>query len=94
MIKYYNTYHISKQFQVREFVKLSMKNLNLKYQKLSPCWVSPFHILERIGNQAYKCALPEKYAQLHLVFPIQLLETYHYHQDDAELITMPDLEDP
>jgi hypothetical protein len=31
MTKYYNICHISKQFQVGEFVKLFTKNLNLKY---------------------------------------------------------------
>ena len=94
MTKYYNACHVSKQFQVGEFVKLSTKNLNLKYRKLSPRWIGPFRILERIRNQAYRLALPDKYARLHSVFPVQLLETYHCHQDDAELMTMPDLEDP
>ena len=94
MSKYYNARHVLKQFEVGEFIKLSTKNLNLKYRKLSPRWIGPFRILERIGNQAYRLALPEKYARLHPVFPIQLLETYHRRQDDAELMTMPDLEDP
>jgi hypothetical protein len=93
MTKYYNDHHISKQFQVGEFVKLSTKNLNLKYRKLSPRWIGPFRILERIGNQVYRLVLPDKYAQLHPVFPVQLLETYHHRQDDVELMTMPDLED-
>jgi hypothetical protein len=31
MAKYYNACHISKQFGTGEFVKLSIKNLNLKY---------------------------------------------------------------
>jgi len=94
MTKYYNTRHISKQFQVGEFVKLSTKNLNLNYRKLSPCWISPFHILERIRNQVYKLVLPEKYTQLYPVFPIQLLETYHCCQNDTELMIIPNLEDP
>ena len=38
--------------------------------------------------------MPDKYARLHSVFPVQLLETYHHRQDDADLMTMPDLEDP
>ena len=37
MTTYYNIYHISKQFKIRNLVKLSIKNLKLKYQKLSFC---------------------------------------------------------
>jgi hypothetical protein len=73
---------------------LSTKNLKLKYRKLSPRWVGPFRVLERIGGQAYRLALPDKYARLHPVFPVQLLEEYHRRRDDVELMKMPDLEDP
>ena len=31
MITYYNVYHILKQFKIRNLVKLSIKNLKLKY---------------------------------------------------------------
>ena len=51
-------------------------------------------MLERIGGQAYRLALPDKYVRLHPVFPVQLLEDYRRrYDDDAELMTMPDLED-
>jgi len=77
MASYYNARHIPKQFKVGNFIKLSTKNLKLKYHKLSPRWVGPFHVLEQIGGQAYRLALPAKYCQLHDVFPVQLLEDYH-----------------
>src|SRR6266487_504616 len=32
---YYNVHHILKQFKIRNLIKLSIKNLKLKYQKLS-----------------------------------------------------------
>ena len=51
-------------------------------------------MLERIGGQAYRLALPDKYARLHPVFPVQLLEDYRRRYDNAELMAMPDLEDP
>lgn len=35
MTHYYNTNYVSKQFKVREFVKLSTKNLKFKHHKLS-----------------------------------------------------------
>src|SRR5205814_1425972 len=94
MAAYYNARHVPKQFTTGSFVKLSTKNLKLKYPKLAPHWIGPFQILKRIGGQAYELALPEKYAQLHPVFPVQLLEEYHHCHDDAELMKMPDLEDP
>jgi len=49
--------------------QLSTKNLKLKCRKLSPRWIVPFRVLERIGAQACRLALHDKYARLHPVFP-------------------------
>jgi len=94
MTRYYNAEHVPKQFRVGDFVKLSTKNLKFKCRKLSPRWIGPFRVLERIGGQAYRLALPSKYSRLHDVFPIQLLEGYRRRVDDDGLMAMPDLEDP
>ncbi len=94
MARYYNAKHVPKQFKVREFVKLSTKNLKFKHRKLSPRWIGPFRVLERIGGQAYRLALPDKYSRLHDVFPVQLIESYRRRDDDDSLMAMPDLEDP
>src|SRR5271154_1928275 len=94
MAAYDNARHVPKKFQAGSFVKLSTKNLRLKCPKLAPRWIGPFRVLERIGGQAYRLALPEKYARLHSVFPVQILEAYRHRYDDAELMKMPDLEDP
>src|SRR5436190_23925745 len=94
MALYYNANHVPKQFKAGEFIKFSTKHLQFKCQKLSPCWVGPFRVLQHIGGQAYCLALPDKYSQLHNVFPVQLLESYHHREDDNSLMTMPDLEDP
>jgi len=94
MAKYYNANHVPKQFRVGDFVKLSTKYLKFKNRKLLPRWVGPFRVLERIGGQAYRIALPHKYSRLHDVFPVQLLEPYRHREDDDSLMTMPDLEDP
>ena len=92
MTIYYNICHISKQFKIRNLIKLFIKNLKLKYQKLSSHWIESFRMLEQISEQTYKLALSIKYAHLHSVFFIQLLEDYHYHHDDTELMIMSDLE--
>jgi hypothetical protein len=94
MARYYNASHLPMQFKVGDFVKLSTKNLKIKNRKLAPRWIGPFRVLERIGNQAYRLALPNSYSRLHDVFPIQLLERYRRRKDDNSLMTMPELEDP
>ena len=94
MASYYNARHVPKRFKTGQFIKLSTKNLKVKCPKLAPRWVGPFQVLERIGGQVYRLALPEKYARLYPVFPVQSLEEYRRHHDDAKLMKMPDLEDP
>jgi transposase InsO family protein len=68
--KYYNQRHQPKLFKRGALVKLSTRNLRLKNKKLQHRWIGPFRVLERIGSQAYRLALPEKYSRLHNVFPI------------------------
>ena len=93
MAAYYNARHVPKQFKIGDLVKLSTKNLKLKYWKLSSCWIDLFRVLEQIGGQVYRLALSTKYDWLHPVFPVQLLEDYHQCHDDTELMIMSDLED-
>ena len=79
-------------FKRKDLVKLSTRNLRLKNKKLQPRWVGPFRVLQRIGSQAYRLALPEKYARLHNVFPIQAIEKFNPKEGDS-LMPIPDLED-
>ncbi len=90
--KYYNQRHQPKLFKQGNLVKLSTRNLRLKYKKLQPRWIGPFRILKRIGLQAYQLALPEKYAWLHDVFPIQAIEEFN-PRDGQPLMPLPYLED-
>ncbi|XP_070045150.1 uncharacterized protein [Nicotiana tomentosiformis] len=48
-----------------------------KKGKLSPRYIRPFEILERIGEVAYKLALPPSLAAIHLVFHVSMLWKYH-----------------
>ena len=90
--KYYDLRHTPMGFKRGSLVKLSTANLKLKDKKLQPKFIGPFRVTERIGNQAYRLALPSQYDRLHDVFPIQLLEPY-YGRDDADPLPMPELED-
>ena len=92
--KYYNQRHQPKLFKHGDLVKLTTRNLWLKDKKLQPRWIGPFWVLEWIGTQAYRLSLPEKYAQLHDVFPIQFIKDYRPREDDNQPpLPMPDLED-
>ena len=44
-----------------------------KKGKLSPRFVGPFKIIQRIGKQAYRLELPEDLASIHDVFHVSYL---------------------
>nr|GFD04034.1 putative nucleotidyltransferase, ribonuclease H [Tanacetum cinerariifolium] len=48
-------------------------------RKLSPRFIGPFEILERIGEVSYRLALPPQLSHVHDVFHVYLLKGYHYH---------------
>ena len=47
-----------------------------KKGKLSPRYIGPFHITERIGDVAYKLDLPGSMSQVHNVFHVSMLRKY------------------
>ena len=47
-----------------------------KKGKLSPRFIGPYEILERIGHIAYRLALPLELANLHDVFHVSILRKY------------------
>ncbi|KAL5548306.1 hypothetical protein UlMin_003537 [Ulmus minor] len=47
-----------------------------KKGKLSPRYIGPFEILERIGKVAYKLALPSELSAVHNVFHVSMLRKY------------------
>ena len=47
-----------------------------KKEKLSPYFIRPFEILERVGKVAYKLALPSSLASVHNVFHVSMLKKY------------------
>ena len=59
-------------------VWLLAKNINTTQpsKKLAHRWLGPFPILERIGKQAYKLELPQRYRSIHNVFHVSLLERH------------------
>ena len=47
-----------------------------KKGKLSPRYIGPYEILEKVGMVAYKLALPPELARLHDVFHVSMLRKY------------------
>ncbi|KAL5554867.1 hypothetical protein UlMin_037103 [Ulmus minor] len=47
-----------------------------KKEKLSPRYIGPFEILERIGKVAYRLALPPELSSVHNVFHVSMLRKY------------------
>ncbi|KAK9050757.1 hypothetical protein SSX86_030273 [Deinandra increscens subsp. villosa] len=47
--------------------------------KLSPRFIGPFEVLERVGELSYRLALPPQLSHVHNVFHVSLLRGYNYH---------------
>jgi len=93
--KYYNEKHTPKYYAVGEQVLLSSKNIRTQRpnKKLSPKYLGPFSIIEKIGNQAYQLALPESMKRLHDVFNVVLLEPYQARPgDEPTAVRQEDIE--
>ena len=61
-----------------------------KKGKLSPRFIGPFEILERVGKVAYKLALPPSLASVHNVFHVSMLKKYI--QNSSHVLSYKQLE--
>nr|GFC60237.1 putative nucleotidyltransferase, ribonuclease H [Tanacetum cinerariifolium] len=66
----------------RVFLKISpargVRRFGIK-GKLSPHFIGPFEILNRVGEVSYRLALPPRLSHVHNVFHVSLLRGYKYH---------------
>ena len=58
--------------------------------KLSPRFIGPFEILERIGSVAYRLALPPSMTGVHEVFHFSMLQKYN--PDPAHVVDWGQIE--
>nr|GFB65218.1 hypothetical protein [Tanacetum cinerariifolium] len=56
----------------------SIKRFGIK-GKLSPRFIRPFEILDRVGEVSYRLALLPQLSHVHNVFNVSLLRGYKYH---------------
>ena len=71
----------------RVFLKVSPWKKILRFGrkgKLSPRFIGPYEILERVGPVAYRLALPLDLAKLHDVFHVFML--CRYHSDPSHIL--------
>ena len=79
------------EYEVRDkvFLKVSpwRKILRVgKKGKLSPRFIGPYEILERIGPVAYRSVLPPELAKLHNVFYVSMLQRYRSNESHILLV--------
>ena len=97
--KYYDAKHRDVGCKVGDLVLLSTRNLKMKGipSKLQKRFVGSFQVIETIGEQAYRLALPEEW-KIHPVFHVSLLRAWKaadVHED--RLVSqddIPDVEEP
>ena len=61
-----------------------------KRRKLSPRFIGPFEILERIGTVAYRLTLPPSMSGVHVVFHVSRLQ--RYTPDPAHVVDWGEIE--
>ncbi|XP_042467052.1 uncharacterized protein LOC122050187 [Zingiber officinale] len=63
--------------------------------KLAPRYIGPFQILERIGEVAYRLALPPSIVRVHDIFHVSMLRKYVPHPEhiltDVSITLQPDV---
>ena len=61
-----------------------------KKGKLSPRFIGPYEVLDRIGPVAYRLALPPELAKLHDVFHVSMLRKYR--SDESHILPVQEIQ--
>ena len=75
------------------FLKVSLWRKILRFGKkgkLSPRFIGPYEVLERIGPVAYRLALPPELTKLHNVFHVSMLR--RYRSDESHILPVQDVQ--
>ena len=85
--------YIEYEFGDKVFLKVSPWKKILRFGrkgKLSPRFIGPYEILERVGPVAYRLALPLELAKLHDVFHVSMLRGYR--SDTSHILPVQDIQ--
>ena len=75
------------------FLKVSSWRKILRFGKkgkLSPRFIGPYEVLERISHVAYRLALPPELAKLHNLFHVSML--HRYRSDESYILLVQDVQ--
>ncbi|XP_073269485.1 uncharacterized protein [Primulina huaijiensis] len=59
-------------------------------EKLAPCYIGPYEIVERIDTLAYRLDLPQNLSAIHDVFHVSMLRKYE--PDPSHVLSTEDVE--
>ena len=82
-------------YEVRDkvFLKVSSWKKILRFGqrgKLSPSFIGPYEILERVDLVAYRLALPPELAKLHAMFHVSMLR--RYRSDELHILPVQEIQ--
>ena len=75
------------------FLKVTLLKVVMRFGKkgkLSPHYIGPFEILEKVGNVAYHLALPPSMSGIHNIFHVSMLRKYI--ADSSHILQHPEIE--
>ena len=83
------------RYEIREkvFLKISPWKKVMRFGKkgkLSPRFIGPFEVIEKMGPVAYRLALPPKLKKIHNVFHVLMLR--RYRSDPSHVVTLETIE--
>ena len=92
---YADAHRIDRSYEVGDkvFLRVRPQKSSIKFgkgAKLSPRFVGPFVILEKLGPVAYRLALPSSLSRMHNVFHVSILR--HYISDPSHVINLSNLQ--
>ena len=84
------------QYEIDEkvFLKVSPWKKVMSFErngKLSPRFIGPYEVIEKVGLVAYKLALPPELEKIHYIFHVSMLRRYrsdHSHVISLEIIEL------